>query len=114
MEASRDGAIRMNDIYNGETYDATKKLTGWDKAGYDESKWIPVKTADYRFNLIATEGPAVRKIQELKPVKIFRTPKGSLIADMGQNMVGWIRLKVNGPRGTVVTLRHAEDRKSVV
>ncbi len=27
---------------------------------------------------------------------------------MGQNMVGWIRLKVNGPKGTVVTLRHAE------
>ena len=27
---------------------------------------------------------------------------------MGQNMVGWIRLKVTGKKGTVVTLRHAE------
>jgi alpha-L-rhamnosidase len=50
----------------------------------------------------------VRKIQEIKPVKIFRTPKGNLLVDMGQNMVGWIRLKVSGPKGTVVTLRHAE------
>jgi alpha-L-rhamnosidase len=107
-KAIKDGAIRMNDIYNGETYDATKKLTGWDKPDYNEGKWINVKTSAYKFNLIATEGPAVRKIQEIKPVKIFRTPKGSLIADMGQNMVGWIRLKVNGPKGTVVTLRHAE------
>lgn len=106
--ANNQGALRMNDIYNGETYDATKKLTGWSTTGYDESKWAAVKTENYKFNLIATEGPAVRKIQEIKPVKIFRTPKGSLVADMGQNMVGWVRLKVSGSRGTVVTLRHAE------
>ena len=30
------------------------------------------------------------------------------IFDMGQNMVGWCRLTVAGPRGTTVTLRHAE------
>ncbi len=107
-KAFRDGAIRMNDIYNGETYDATKKLTGWSMPGYDESKWTGVMTGDYKFNLIASEGPAVRKIEEIKPVRIFRTPKGSLIADMGQNMVGWIRLNVKGSRGSVITLRHAE------
>jgi alpha-L-rhamnosidase len=27
---------------------------------------------------------------------------------MGQNMMGWIRLRVQGPAGTKVTLRHAE------
>ncbi len=27
---------------------------------------------------------------------------------MGQNMVGWVRLKAQGPAGTTVTLRHAE------
>jgi alpha-L-rhamnosidase len=104
-----DGAIRMSDIYNGETYDATKKLTGWDLSGYNDSGWKKVSTGNYSLeNLISTEGPAVRKIQEIKPVRIFRTPKGSLVADMGQNMVGWISLKVTGPRGTVVTIRHAE------
>lgn len=105
----KDGAIRMSDIYNGETYDATKKLTGWSNAGYDDSKWKSVSIGNYKLdNLIATEGYAVRKIREIKPVKIFRTPKGSLVVDMGQNMVGWVRLKVTAPKGTVVTLRHAE------
>jgi alpha-L-rhamnosidase len=108
-KASNDGAIRMNDIYNGETYDATKKLTGWNNPGYDDKKWESVKTGNYNnANLIASEGAPVRKIQEIKPVKIFKTPKGSLIVDMGQNMVGWLRLKVTGKKGTVVTLRHAE------
>ncbi len=107
-KASNDGAIRMVDLYNGETYDATKKLTGWDLAGYNDSSWQKTLVSDYKNNIIASEGSPVRKIQEIKPVKIFRTPKGSLIVDMGQNMVGWIRLKVNGSKGTVVTLRHAE------
>ncbi len=108
-KANQDGAIRMNDIYNGEIYDARKRLTGWNLPGYDDSKWVPVRTAAYRMdNIIASESVPVRKIQEIKPVKIFRTPKGSLVVDMGQNMVGWVRLKVKGERGTVVTLRHAE------
>ena len=99
----------MNDIYNGETYDATKKLTGWNLTGYNENAWKPVVIGKYNNgNIIASEGSPVRKIQEIKPVKIFRTPKGSLIVDMGQNMVGWLRLKVSGPKGSVVTLRHAE------
>ncbi|HVN57388.1 MAG TPA: glycoside hydrolase family 78 protein [Bacteroidales bacterium] len=104
-----DGAIRMNDIYNGESFDATKDLAGWDKPGYDDSKWIRVTTGKYdNSNLICSESVPVRKIQEIKPVKIFRTPKGSLIADMGQNMVGWIRLRVKGEKGRTVILRHAE------
>jgi alpha-L-rhamnosidase len=108
-KASNNGAIRMNDIYNGETYDATMKLTGWNLPGYDESSWRKVVTRNYNNNvLIASEGSPVRKIMEIKPVKIFRTPKGKLIADMGQNMVGWLRLKVSGPKGTVITLHHAE------
>ena len=107
-KCNNDGAIRMNDIYNGETYDATKKLSGWNLWGYDDSKWKNVQTGNYHNNLIASEGVPIKKIQEIKPVKVFRSPKGSLLVDMGQNMVGWIRLKVNGPKGTVVTLRHAE------
>lgn len=108
-KASNNGAIRMNDIYNGETYDATKKLIGWNNPAYDDTKWESVKTGTYNnANLIASEGAPVRKIQEIKPVKIFKTPKGSLVVDMGQNMVGWLRLKVSGKKGSVVTLSHAE------
>ena len=104
-----DGAIRMNDLYNGEIYDARKKLTGWNQPGYDESKWQNVMIGNYPYdNLIASEGSPIRKTGEIKPVKIFRTPKGDLVADMGQNMVGWIRLKVSGEKGTTIVLHHAE------
>jgi alpha-L-rhamnosidase len=108
-KGNNDGAIRMNGIYDGETYDARKKLTGWDQPGYDETKWIKVAEGKYSLsNLIASAGLPVRKIQEIKPVRIFKTPGGKLIVDMGQNMVGWIRLKVKGEKGKTVVLRHAE------
>jgi len=108
-KATNDGPIRMNDIYNGETYDARKELTGWDNPSYNDSKWKNVQVANYsNDNLLTAVSVPVQKIQELKPVKIWKTPKGELVADMGQNMVGWIRLKVNGPAGTTVTIRHAE------
>ena len=107
-KCNNDGAIRMSDIYNGEEYDAGKKLTGWNKPDYNDQSWEKVRTGNYTNNLIASESVPVRKIEEIKPVKIFTTPNGSLVADMGQNMVGWIRLKVSGPKGTVIKVRHAE------
>jgi len=107
-KCNNDGAIRMSDIYNGEIYDATKKLTGWDRSGYDDQKWEKVRTESYNSAIVASESVPVRKIEEIKPVKIFTTPGGNIVADMGQNMVGWIRLKVSGPQGTVIKVRHAE------
>jgi alpha-L-rhamnosidase len=107
-KCNNDGAIRMSDIYNGETYDATKRLTGWNLPDYNDSGWKAVKTGVYRNNIIASEGALVKKTQEIKPARVFRSPKGSLLVDMGQNMVGWIRLRVSGNKGTVVTIRHAE------
>ncbi len=113
-KASKDGPIRMNDIYNGETYDARREQRGWDKPGYNDTNWTVVRTATYpNTNLVASASVPVRKIEEIKPVRIFRTPGGTVVADMGQNMVGWMRLRVSGPANTTVTLRHGEvlDKK---
>jgi alpha-L-rhamnosidase len=103
------GPILMSDIYNGETYDARLEKKGWSAPSYDDRDWVGVRITDHRKNhLVAPAGPPVRRIQELKPVKILRTPAGDTVVDVGQNMVGWVRLKVGGPAGTTVTMQHAE------
>jgi alpha-L-rhamnosidase len=103
------GPIRMSDIYNGETYDARLELPGWDAAGYDDQTWSGVRKLDQSKDvLIAQDGPAIIRNEELKPVKIIRTPAGETVFDFGQNMVGWVRLNVQGPAGTTITLRHFE------
>lgn len=106
---SASGPILMSEIYDGETYDARLEKPGWATAGYDDSKWFGVKVSSYPMgNLVAPAGPPVRKINELKPVRVFKTPAGETVADMGQNMVGFVRLTAAGPAGTTVTLHHAE------
>ncbi|MEP7109164.1 MAG: family 78 glycoside hydrolase catalytic domain [Ferruginibacter sp.] len=108
-KGTQDGPVTMNGIYNGESYDARKEMKGWANARFDDSKWKMVNIADYSKNdLVTVQTVPVKRIEELIPVKIFKTPKGTLVADIGQNMVGWIKLKVKGTAGTTVTIRHAE------
>jgi alpha-L-rhamnosidase len=103
------GPILSSDIYNGEVYDARLEKPGWSAPGYDTSGWRGVRVIEHSKEiLIAPAGPPVRRIEEIRPLKIFRTPGGDTVVDMGQNMVGWVRLKVAGPAGATVTLRHAE------
>lgn len=108
-KGTTQGPITLNSIFHGESYNALEELDDWDKPGYDFSSWKSVAVTDYNLdNLVPTISDPVRKIQELKPIKIWRTPKGTLVADMGQNMVGWVRLNVQGSAGTTLTLRYAE------
>jgi len=103
------GPILMAENYNGETYDARLEKPGWATAGYDARAWSAVKVVPAAAHrLVAPAGPPVRRIEEVRPVKILKTPEGDTVVDMGQNMVGWVRLKVEGPAGTAVTLRHTE------
>ncbi len=44
----------------------------------------------------------------LKPKSVKEAQPGRWVFDMGQNMVGVARIKVNAPAGTKLTLRHAE------
>lgn len=103
------GPIRMSDIYNGETYDASLELPGWDAAGYDDRTWHGVRKLDHdKKTLVAQNGPLVVRHEELKPIQIIHTPAGETVFDFGQNMVGRVRLRVQGPSGATITLRHAE------
>ncbi len=103
------GPILNSVIYDGETYDARLEMPGWSKAGFDDGNWKGTEIVRNDNNLIVyPASPPMRKLEELTPIGIMVTPEGDTVVDMGQNMVGWIRLKVDCPEGTTITLRHAE------
>jgi alpha-L-rhamnosidase len=103
------GPVLMSEIYMGETYDARLERAGWSAPGFDESGWAGVRVAPVAARaLVAPAGPPVRRIEEVRPVAVRKTPAGDTVVDFGQNMVGWVRLKVQGPAGATVKLRHAE------
>ncbi len=108
-EVSNKGPIIMSDIYMGEKYDARNESKEWSEYNFEDLNYQKVVKKDYPKNtLIAPEGVPVRKIQEIKPINIIDKKNGTYIYDMGQNMVGWVKLKVKGPAGTIIKLRHAE------
>ncbi len=103
------GPIIFSDIYNGETFDARKEMPGWNKTGFDASKWENASILDHTKNtLIAPQGVVVKINQEIKPIKLITTPKGETVFDMGQNMVGWVKLQVRGNKGDSIILKFAE------
>ena len=103
------GPILASDIYDGETYDARLERRGWSEPDYDDSDWTAVRLIDWDFAaLIAPMGPPVRRIEIINPVSILTSPAGCTILDFGQNLVGRLRLRVRGPAGQTITLRHAE------
>ncbi len=104
-----NGPIRESDIYNGETYDANQEMNGWTTTGFNDGNWKEVAVLNHSKSiLIAPQGDPVKAVEEIKPIKQITTPKGEMVLDMGQNMVGWVRLKVQGKKGDVITLKFAE------
>jgi len=107
------GPILESDMLMGERYDASKELSGWATSGYDDESWSPVTIfSDPGIDLTAMQGPPVRATQELSPIAppvLMETTDGPVrIYDLGQNMVGWARIRVSGEAGTTVRLRFAE------
>jgi alpha-L-rhamnosidase len=103
------GPVLMSEIYHGETYDTRLEKPGWTNPGFSDGEWAGVKIANHSKTILtAPAGPPVCKIEDIKPVKILKTPAGETVVDFGQNLVGWVRLKVQGAAGTTVTIRHAE------
>jgi alpha-L-rhamnosidase len=102
-------AVLKSDLYDGETYDARLERPGWSTVDYGLAGWASVRVLpDERRQLVAQAGAPVRRIEEIAPVAVLQTPAGGTVLDLGQNMVGWMRMRVRGAAGTTVTLRHAE------
>ncbi|MGC5173171.1 family 78 glycoside hydrolase catalytic domain [Microbacterium sp. DT81.1] len=118
------GALVASGLYQGETFDArvgvgafgarakstdaSPAQPGFSEVGFDDSAWPAAAAAE---TIVAPEprtSPFVRRIEELPVREVITTPAGRTVLDFGQNLVGRLRIRVQGPAGTTVTLRHAE------
>ena len=98
-----------SEIYDGETYDASQEVEGWSSPAFDDKKWSVVEPIEFpTAKLQSPTGPPVRKTQTLKSREIFTSPKGKTVIDFGQNLVGWLKVNVTGPKGHIITFTHAE------
>ncbi len=114
---TNEGPVRVGDLLDGEVYDARRELPGWDAPGFDAAAWTAARIFEPptsapagggKLQIVAQPNEPIRIVQDVKPAGMIEPKPGVYIFDLGQNIPGWCRLKVRGPAGTTITLRHAE------
>lgn len=103
-KVTADGPIRANNEYDGEEYDARKEMMGWSEVGYDDSKWLNAERTDIpQAYLRAQMTPGMKVLQRIQPASI----KGTIV-DIGQNIAGWLKVRVRGQKGDTIRIVYAE------
>src|SRR5579875_2811830 len=103
------GPIVSDSVYDGEIYDARRETPGWDRPGYDDSSWSNVQVVPGTDGAISSQMmPPIRRVGEIIPRSITNPEPGVYVFDMGQNLSGWAKLHVRGPRGARVMMRYSE------
>lgn len=94
------GAVRFSELYEGETQDTAAGETPVGKALLFEH--------DFE-TLVAQENEPVRCLRRLPAARDFIAPNREHLLDFGQNLTGWVEVKIRGKAGQKLTIRHAED-----
>lgn len=103
------GPITFNSIYTGEHYDARLEQPGWDQPGFDDSKWSGVRYRSVPSGQIVSQLMVpIRLATPYTPRSVKKINEATYVFDMGQNMAGVTRIKMKGPEGTVLKIKHGE------
>lgn len=108
-----EGGVRYADLQNGEVVDARLEPAGWDEpssvGGFDGSGWSPAVVGRPAHGALESAvGPPIRVEHALGASRVHRRAPGRFLVDFGQNLVGWVRLRVRGTAGQRILLHHAE------
>jgi alpha-L-rhamnosidase len=110
-----NGPIRQADHFKGETHDIRQEQVGWNTPGFDDTHWTPVTVDNtIKRKLVAQMNEPIRNVKEVKPIAVTEPKPGLLVFNLGQNIAGWCKVRLNGaicePNATI-SLRHAEMLK---
>lgn len=99
-----------NNIYFGEIFDARLKMPGWNTADFIEVGWKNAREAEAPGGRLKEQkAPSDSAVQELLPKTITQLQSGMYVVDFGQNITGWVRLKVSGNTGQKIQMRFGEE-----
>ena len=107
-----------NSIYGGEVYDARlEELTSphWASPDFEpawDNGWMyTILTQPLTGRKVAQQIAPIRHLETFKEVSRNNFSKNNIVFDVGQNLAGWARIKVQGERGASVTLVYGEGLK---
>ena len=102
------GPIIHNSLQEGESYDARLELPGWDAPGYDASAWSDAREAEPPAGAMFSQlMPPMKVIETRRPQRLTTPRAGIHVFDFGQLFGGWIRIRLQGPAGAQVVIKHS-------
>ena len=105
------GPITFSSIYGGEDCDARLAQDGWNKPGFNDSKW-PLATiigkAGNELRGISCAAPPIRGFEIHRPIATRVLTNGDIVFDLGQNAARIPQISVSGPAGSTVRLVPSE------
>jgi predicted GH43/DUF377 family glycosyl hydrolase len=102
------GPILFSSIYGGEDYDARLEQDGWDRPGFNDTKWRSSVVVSGSPELHAQPMDPIKVFENFSPRRTIRKSAGVWIYDLGQNASGIAALQVKGAEGAVVRITPAE------
>jgi alpha-L-rhamnosidase len=106
---SVDGPLRYDNYYLGETYDARREMRGWNEPSFDASRWAAARTVRPPAGVLRSEAAEPSRVVAVRgPGKRSERVKGVIVYDVGQNLSGWVTLRVRAPAGTPVEVFYSE------
>jgi alpha-L-rhamnosidase len=104
----KESGLRSANLYLGERMDYRLEQDEWKQPKAGEG-WQPVQVMKSPTNeLIPRDLPPVRRLRELTPVKTWQIGAKTWLFDLGENITGWVRLKLDEPLGSTVRIRYSE------
>ena len=96
--------ILWDDYREGEKYDATKEIAGWNLPGFDDALWKDaIPAAEPKGRKIFADFEPIREYKLRTAVRVIPLEDGFLY-DFGVNTAGVPVLKIDGRKGQKVTL----------
>lgn len=107
---SHTGPFVEADNIDGETYDARVEQPGWDNPNYDDAGWHKAKVAaPTTAKLVPQPDEPVRVTGERPAEKRTMPAPNTHVYDLGQNMVGVAKMRIQGAAGSTVKIRYGEE-----
>jgi hypothetical protein len=103
--------MTFSSVYGGEDWDARLEQSGWNRPGFDESRWLTAEISTGpggKLRGVSRSAPPIQIFETHVPVGRHQVKTNVTIYDLGQEASHLARFTVHGPAGSRVRITPSE------
>lgn len=111
--ALHDGPTVLDDLYGGETYNASLEQTGFDTAGFAAASWDRAAVvAGPKGVLVNQSQQPIRITEELPASSVTEVIPGTYVVKFPRVLAGNVKITAEGDAGSTVRFQYAEKLRT--